>query len=148
MPQDKGFRARTPDQTIVSNNNNDKNGLVRIMTYQQFQPVLRKSANIQEKIAIFSGKPQPASLAGTGLNPGWCNSSTTGKSFPILRPHHEINKVICPAISKHRYEYEFSYLLLASATLNESFYHILFTSQIAYLVGWKASYNCTQSATL
>ena len=68
---------------------NNNNGLFRIVTYQQFKPVLRKSANIQEKIAIFSRtQGQPSSM---------CNSSTTGKSFPIQRQHGNI-KVLCPAI--------------------------------------------------
>ena len=64
-------------QGKVGNNsqNNNNNGLFRIVTYQQFKPVLRKSANIQEKIAIFSRTGQPS----TSMR----NSSTTGKTFPI-----------------------------------------------------------------
>ena len=75
-------------QGKVGNSNN--NGLFRIVTYQQFKPVLRKSANIQEKIAIFSRTGQPSSSS-------MCNSSTTGKTFPIQRQHGNI-KVLCPAI--------------------------------------------------
>ena len=74
-------------QGKVGNSNN--NGLFRIVTYQQFKPVLRKSANIQEKIAIFSRTGPPSS--------SMCNSSTTGKTFPIQRQHGNI-KVLCPAI--------------------------------------------------
>ena len=70
-------------------NQNNNNGLFRIVTYQQFKPVLRKSANIQEKIAIFSRTGQPSSV---------CNSSTTGKTFPIQRQHAGNIKVLCPAI--------------------------------------------------
>lgn len=69
--------------------NNVHHGLVRIVPYQQFKPVLRKSANIQEKIAIFSQRQ--SSL---------CTSSTTGKTFPILRQHgnNHLNKVLYLAI--------------------------------------------------
>ena len=76
-------------QGKVGNSNN--NGLFRIVTYQQFKPVLRKSANIQEKIAIFSRTGQPSSSS-------MCNSSTTGKTFPIQRQHAGNIKVLCPAI--------------------------------------------------
>ena len=73
------------------NSQNNNNGLFRIVTYQQFKPVLRKSANIQEKIAIFSRTGQPSSSS-------MCNSSTTGKTFPIQRQHAGNIKVLCPAI--------------------------------------------------
>ena len=79
-------------QGKVGNNNNNNNGLFRIVTYQQFKPVLRKSANIQEKIAIFSRTGQPSSSSSV------CNSSTTGKTFPIQRQHGTQIKVLCPAI--------------------------------------------------
>jgi hypothetical protein len=75
-------------QGKVGNSNN--NGLFRIVTYQQFKPVLRKSSNIQEKIAIFSRTGQPSSSS-------MCNSSTTGKTFPTQRQLGNI-KVLCPAI--------------------------------------------------
>ena len=76
---------------VGNNSQNNNNGLFRIVTYQQFKPVLRKSANIQEKIAIFSRTGQPSSSS-------MCNSSTTGKTFPIQRQHGNI-KVLCPAIN-------------------------------------------------
>ena len=57
--------------------------LVSITPYEQFKPVVRKSAKIQEKIAIFSGQSSPEKP-----------SSTTGKKFPIPRKHH-LEKVKC-----------------------------------------------------
>ena len=92
-------RPLSPDSALASSESsgsslrkqgkNSNNGqLVQIVTYQQFKPVLRKSANIQEKIAIFSRQTSAS---------GRCTSSTTGKSFPILRQHGN-NKVFCLAI--------------------------------------------------
>ena len=88
--ESSGSSLRKQGKVGLNSQNNNNNGLFRIVTYQQFKPVLRKSANIQEKIAIFSRTGQPSSSS-------VCNSSTTGKTFPIQRQHGNI-KVLCPAI--------------------------------------------------
>ena len=102
-PLNQDLRPLSPDSALASSEssgsslrkqgkvgNSNNNGLFRIVTYQQFKPVLRKSSNIQEKIAIFSRTGQPSSSS-------MCNSSTTGKTFPTQRQHGNI-KVLCPAI--------------------------------------------------
>ena len=107
-PNNQDLRPLSPDSALASSESsgsslrkqgkvglhsqNNNNGLFRIVTYQQFKPVLRKSANIQEKIAIFSRTGQPSSSSSV------CNSSTTGKTFPIQRQHGTQIKVLCPAI--------------------------------------------------
>ena len=78
-------RALSPDSALASSessgsslnrkNKEGKKALVPITPYEQFRPVVRKSRQIQEKIAIFSG-----------LMPPTCDlSSTTGgvRVFPI-----------------------------------------------------------------
>ena len=89
--ESSGSSLRKQGKVGLNSQNNNNNGLFRIVTYQQFKPVLRKSANIQEKIAIFSRTGQPSSSS-------MCNSSTTGKTFPIQRQHAGNIKVLCPAI--------------------------------------------------
>ena len=82
-------RALSPDSALASsessgsslnrknNNNQGKKQLVQILPYEQFRPVVRKSRQIQEKIAIFSGSMP--------LTPSDNISSTTGgiRVFPI-----------------------------------------------------------------
>ena len=83
------LRKQGKNQGKFSLNRTSNNGqLVQIVTYQQFQPVLRKSANIQEKIAIFSKQTSGSAR---------CTSLTTGKTFPTLRQHGS-NKVFCLGI--------------------------------------------------
>ena len=84
-------RALSPDSALASSessgsslhrknhnsNNQGKKQLVQILPYEQFRPVVRKSRQIQEKIAIFSGSMPPT--------PSDNISSTTGgiRVFPI-----------------------------------------------------------------
>ena len=88
--ESSGSSLRKQGKIGGAGGSNNYHGLVRIVPYQQFKPVLRKSANIQEKIAIFSQK-----------QPSLCTSSTTGKTFPILRQHgnNHLNKVLYLAVT-------------------------------------------------
>ena len=88
-------RALSPDSALApsessgsslhrkNNNNQGKKQLVQILPYEQFRPVVRKSRQIQEKIAIFSGSMP--------LTPSDNISSTTGgiRVFPIRKDSFE-----------------------------------------------------------
>lgn len=91
--QDQDGRALSPDSALASSESSagsslrkqgkQSSNLVRITPYQQFKPVVQKSARIQEKIALFSGQKINAGQA--SKNQENLTKTTTGRIFPIPR---------------------------------------------------------------
>ena len=86
-------RPLSPDSALASSESSGgKQGknLIRITSYEPFKPVIRKSARIQEKIALFSptGRLDEKSGSGISSKPKDCPNllSKTINTYPRPRP--------------------------------------------------------------
>ena len=87
-------RPLSPDSALASSESSGgKQGknLIRITSYEPFKPVIRKSARIQEKIALFSPNPDHSDeKSGSGIpsKPKDCPNllSKTINTYPRPRP--------------------------------------------------------------